>query len=53
MDNLCIRCGNSFESDSLDLDLCPECESELNALDNDDSLELNYDDADGWGSDDD
>ena len=51
MENFCIRCGNSFESDSLDSDLCPECESELDLLDNDDSLELEYDDDD-WGSDD-
>ena len=52
MDNLCIRCGSSFESDFLELSLCPDCESELNLLDKGDTLELEYDDADAWGSDD-
>jgi hypothetical protein len=52
MENMCIRCGIAFDSDSLETGLCPVCESELNLLDKGEGLELEYDDAEAWDSDD-
>ena len=53
METICIRFGESFESDSWGVDVCPNCEQELSRLENEDDMEMEYEDSDGWGSDDD
>lgn len=46
METVCIRCGNSFDSDSLDMDLCPNCDLELNELDEMEERNSGFDDDD-------
>ena len=36
METTCIRCGEPFDTEEFDLDVCPKCEAELNRLDSDD-----------------
>ncbi|MDT8394016.1 MAG: hypothetical protein RQ761_09225 [Bacteroidales bacterium] len=52
METICNRCGDSFESDDMGIDLCPVCEIELSELENEESLEYEYDDTAGWEDDD-
>ena len=48
METICIRCDISFESDSLDMDLCPNCEIELKELDEIEEGSVDFEDADDW-----
>ncbi len=51
MESICIRCGKAFESDTLDIDLCLQCDNELVDLESDDDdgfIELTDDIADGY-----
>ena len=53
METNCIRCGNSFDSDSWEIDVCENCELELSMLEKEDRLETQFDDSGEWDSDDD
>ena len=48
METICIRCNISFESDSPDMDLCPNCEIELKKLDDTEEWSVDFEDADDW-----
>lgn len=45
METICIRCGEPFDTEEFDLDVCPRCEAELNRMDSDD-----YDTTDDYDS---
>jgi len=53
METICIRCGISFESESWEVDVCPDCELELSLAESEDQQEAQYDDSGDWNSDDD
>jgi predicted nucleic acid-binding Zn-ribbon protein len=52
MESICIRCGSSFETDSWDLDLCPECEIELSELEKDEQRGYELKESGEWDDDD-
>ncbi|MBU2651189.1 MAG: hypothetical protein KKA81_09660 [Bacteroidetes bacterium] len=53
METICIRCGNSFETDTWNMDVCPDCELELSRLENEEEMESEFEESDDWSSSDD
>ena len=53
METICIRCGESFETDNWNVDVCPDCEMELAQLEQEETSDFEYEDTSGIDFDDD
>lgn len=50
MENICIRCGSFFDTESWNMDLCQKCESDLAKFENDDQPDVLYEESLEWSS---